>query len=317
MRYVIIGAGALGSWLGAHLLADGNEVAFVEVGDRREALARDGLRIRKADKSALHIAGVELIEDPADAGYFDLVLVCVRADYVDAVLEFIKPLLAHESGAVVLTNGLESTARFARALGPEAIVAGFANLDVEPCGDSGYCQAEGSAHRSNPEPPATALAPPGLTLGELRRGGSWRLEGLLAAFESAGLRARGSSSIAADILSFLAQRSPVEILCARHAASVGELLTTSRAEWQTLNNECWHNARSRDSSLSIPDRDELANELLLTCPQLRPSMLRDLDAGRAVELVPYLELAPPATRMTLGTKLARPAASTGLGRNVG
>lgn len=46
MQFTIVGAGALGSILGAHLLAAGHEVALVARGARAEQLRAQGLRIR-------------------------------------------------------------------------------------------------------------------------------------------------------------------------------------------------------------------------------------------------------------------------------
>lgn len=49
MRYIIIGAGAIGATIGARLLKGGREVVLVARGAHLDALRKDGLRFAAAD----------------------------------------------------------------------------------------------------------------------------------------------------------------------------------------------------------------------------------------------------------------------------
>ncbi len=60
--YAILGAGALGSILGAHLARAGHDVVLLARGRRAAQISAEGLRIEGLDTMALH---VPVMTDPA------------------------------------------------------------------------------------------------------------------------------------------------------------------------------------------------------------------------------------------------------------
>lgn len=305
MRYAIVGAGALGSWIGARLLADGNEVAFADVGERRATLARDGLRMRDERGEAVHFAEIELIDDPAEAGHFDLLLLCVRCEQIEESLHLVRPLLARESAVIALQGGTGTQQGLRKVLGDDAVIPGYVNLDlIQDTGGETRSAISATARSPVSEARPAVLPPPGITLGELRPGGSWRLEALLAALSSAGIQAHESQTIEAHVCQYLAYRAPTELLCAARNETVGEVLAHAVDEWQDLSAEIWQAALARHPELSRPDPDETVAALRQFEGELRPAMLRDLDAGRLPEFHAFADLLTPAARQHFYKRLA-------------
>ncbi|HEY2650473.1 MAG TPA: 2-dehydropantoate 2-reductase N-terminal domain-containing protein [Solirubrobacteraceae bacterium] len=84
MKVLVIGAGVIGTVYGAQLGAAGHTVSVLAHGARTEVVAREGLRAREV------IAGAETqspatVLDVADGETFDMVLVALRLDDLDAV----------------------------------------------------------------------------------------------------------------------------------------------------------------------------------------------------------------------------------------
>ncbi len=76
MRIGIVGAGAIGSWLGVHLARNVHEVSVLARGATLDALRRDGWRLQTGDET-LH-AQVRAADRPADLGTQDVVLIPLK-----------------------------------------------------------------------------------------------------------------------------------------------------------------------------------------------------------------------------------------------
>jgi 2-dehydropantoate 2-reductase len=80
MKVLVVGAGAVGGWLGGHLARGGEAVTLVARGPRAAALAREGLTLRLADASLVFPTPVAGSVAEACAGSrFDWALVCVKS----------------------------------------------------------------------------------------------------------------------------------------------------------------------------------------------------------------------------------------------
>lgn len=104
MRVVIVGAGAIGGWLGGGLARAGHDVAFVARGRTLAALRRDGLIVREGEKSAQF--DVEASDDPAKLGAGDYVVLALKGQDVASVAPSLRPLLGAETAVVTTMNGL-------------------------------------------------------------------------------------------------------------------------------------------------------------------------------------------------------------------
>jgi ketopantoate reductase len=108
----VVGAGAIGGFVGARLLAAGHDVRFVEA-DREHVLAMraNGLRITGAASIHVHPVAVLPAELEEELG---LVLLAVKARDTPAALEPVVPRLSQE-GCVVSLQNREPSSTAARA----------------------------------------------------------------------------------------------------------------------------------------------------------------------------------------------------------
>jgi 2-dehydropantoate 2-reductase len=119
---IVVGAGAIGGFVGARLAAAGEDVTLVDAAaDHVAAIRRDGLRVRGAEQ--LHVHPRALAPEELPDG-LNTVLLCVKARHTAAALAAITPRLAEDGYIVSLQNGLEER-RIAAAVGPERTVGAF------------------------------------------------------------------------------------------------------------------------------------------------------------------------------------------------
>lgn len=118
----VVGAGAIGGFVGARLLAAGHDVRFVDAQDEHVAAVRaDGLRVH--GKVELHVRPPICTPDELD-GPLGTVLLAVKARHTQGALDRIAPLLVDDGCVVSLQNGLEEY-RIAAAVGAERTVGAF------------------------------------------------------------------------------------------------------------------------------------------------------------------------------------------------
>ena len=112
MRYVIVGAGALGGAIGAKLTEAGSIVALVARGEHLEALRTTGLRLRTPEDPAgttqriPSFPTVSAVEPPIGAD--DVVILAVKVHQAPPVLSELAATTAGNTPAIVCcTNGLD------------------------------------------------------------------------------------------------------------------------------------------------------------------------------------------------------------------
>jgi 2-dehydropantoate 2-reductase len=104
MKVCIYGAGAIGGMLGYHLAASGAEVTLIARGPHLKAMQEKGLTYISGD--AENTVPVRALQDPADAGHQDYVILTLKAPGVAAVADVMAPLLGPETCVVTAQNGI-------------------------------------------------------------------------------------------------------------------------------------------------------------------------------------------------------------------
>jgi len=122
MRFVFIGAGAVGGFYGALLARQGHDVAFVARGAHRDAIAGQGLRVVGPLGDFTVKARAE--SDPAKLGTADVVVLAVKTYDNDTAIPMIKTLLAPGGVVLSLQNGVDSAEEIAAAVGEHATLGG-------------------------------------------------------------------------------------------------------------------------------------------------------------------------------------------------
>ena len=128
-RVAIVGAGAIGGWMGVHLAQAGCELSVLARGDTLAALQRDGLHLRSGESSVS--VPVHASNDAAALGVQDLVVIAVKAPSLASVAQQIAPLMGPDTVVLTAMNGVPWW--FLDGFGGS--VAGKALASVDPTGD--------------------------------------------------------------------------------------------------------------------------------------------------------------------------------------
>ena len=105
IRVCVVGAGAIGGLVAAKLALAGNDVTVVDMGAHLAAIQAKGLTLEWHD-GKVETAKVKAVEKAADAGKQDLVVLAVKAHYLDQVVRDIDALLGPETMVMTVQNGL-------------------------------------------------------------------------------------------------------------------------------------------------------------------------------------------------------------------
>lgn len=131
MRYVVLGAGAIGGAIGGKLAVAGHDVVLVARGPHLEALRRDGLELRDPDETVR--LDIPAVASPAEAamGPGDCVIVATKTQQTAVALDSLRVGLGEGAGSVPVVcaqNGVENERIAARCFdhvyGMRVMVAG-------------------------------------------------------------------------------------------------------------------------------------------------------------------------------------------------
>jgi len=123
VRILVVGAGAMGSFLGG-LLAKRNDVTLVSRRPHADAIRRSGLRITGKTNAIARPHVVTSLRNPLRA---DLVLIATKSYDTDAAVDSVRPL-ARRALFLTLQNGLDNPATIARRA--KRVVAGTTGIGV-------------------------------------------------------------------------------------------------------------------------------------------------------------------------------------------
>jgi 2-dehydropantoate 2-reductase len=122
MKIGVVGCGALGSYYGAKLCRDVQDVHFLLRSDYEVVRAR-GIRVRSPDGD-FHV-NPSCARTPAEIGICDLVLVGLKTTANDRFPELIPPLVGPGTAVMTLQNGLGNEEQLAALSGAERILGGL------------------------------------------------------------------------------------------------------------------------------------------------------------------------------------------------
>src|SRR5262249_12132621 len=96
MRYLILGAGALGGFFGSRLIKGGADVTFLVRPGRAAQLQRDGLVVNGQDGDVFR-SPVKIVQQGQIGGPFDVVLLTCKAYDLDSSIAAIAPAVGVSS----------------------------------------------------------------------------------------------------------------------------------------------------------------------------------------------------------------------------
>lgn len=139
----IVGAGAVGTVLAAHLERAGRKTMLVEPGPRHERIARDGLRvtgIADISRRPWRVArSLEALPDD-ERKQAKLWCICTKAWSIPEILPALQHLLAPGTSVLSVQNGLGAEDMLAEALGPARVACAAVNFAAGLAGDGSAVQ---------------------------------------------------------------------------------------------------------------------------------------------------------------------------------
>jgi 2-dehydropantoate 2-reductase len=286
MKTCIVGAGAIGVFMGARLAASGVEVAALARGATAKALRQHGWRLEAG--GVVTRAPARVAESASELGVQELVIIAVKGPALAGVAATIAPLLGPSTIVVTAMNGVpwwffqgfrgEHEGLQLASVDPGGhIAAAIPAAQVLGCVVHAAC--------STPEPGMTRNAVgKRLILGEPAGGRSSRLERVGALLSNAGFEVELSECIQRDIWYKLwgnMTMNPVTALTGATAdrvlddALVDEFCLTVMGEAQVIG------ARIGCAIAETPQQRHVVTRKL---GAFKTSMLQDVEAGRPVEI---------------------------------
>jgi 2-dehydropantoate 2-reductase len=130
MRYLILGAGALGGYFGGRLLKGGADVTFLVRPARAAQLNRDGLVIKAPGGSELRTRVKTVEQDQCDGSY-DVVLLACKAYDIESAMDAISPAIGKQSVIVPVLNGVRHIDVLTEKFGRSRVLGGLTRIRAE------------------------------------------------------------------------------------------------------------------------------------------------------------------------------------------
>jgi 2-dehydropantoate 2-reductase len=269
VRFLIVGAGALGGYYGGMLVKGGADVTFLVRPARAAQLAEHGLIIREPDGEFQ--TPVKSVQPGGVGGPYDLVFVSCKAYDLESAIDQFGPALAADGAALPVLNGINHIDILADRLGTDRVLGGVTRFSVVRNPDGVIVRPGVGAWQTS--------------FGELSGERSARCEAIHAAFTAGGVPTEISDNIVAEMwakFSGFAGATAIAVLTrgrageiARAAAGAGFVMA-ALAESDRI-------ATAEGYPMSAAIRDIYVDVFSQRTSDAAPSMLYDLENGRPTE----------------------------------
>ena len=302
MKYTIVGAGAIGGYLGAKLALAGEEVTFIARNRNLAAINARGMTLHLPDGTTEQAKNVRAVQDAAEAGPQDVVLLTTKAHQLLDLVPGMQALFGPETMVVSMVNGIPwwyfqklggaYDARQLRSVDPDGALG--AGIDVKRIiGGIVY--------------PAAELLEPGVikviegnrfTLGELDNQRTPRIEALSKSMMAAGFKAPVSRDIRSEIWVKLWGNLTFNPVSALSHATLEDICTypLTRALAQRMMEEAQRVGEKLGVTFKVSVDQRIAGAQAVGAH--KTSMLQDVEQGRALELEALLGSVVELARIT-------------------
>ena len=302
MKVAIVGAGAIGGYLGTRLALAGEEVTFIARNKNLAAINANGFRLRLDDGSEQHATSVRAVQDTAEAGPQDAVLLTVKAHQVKDLLPGLRALFGPDTMVVTMINGLPWW-YFHKLAGP------YEGRQLQSVDPGGVIAAHIEPERviGSVVYPAAELLEPGVvrviegnrfTLGEPDGTRSPRVEALSQAMIRAGFKSPVAKDIRGEIWIKLWGNLSFNPISALTHATLEDICRFPAA--RALATAMMTEARTVAEKLGVVFKISLDQRIAgaQAVGAHKTSMLQDVESGRALELEALLGSVVELARIT-------------------
>jgi len=287
MKICVVGAGAIGGLMGAKLALSGEDVTVVDQGRHLEAIQENGIKLIWEDGAEFVAPVAKATDKIADAGAQDLIILSLKAHYLDQVAKDLGKITGPETMIVTVQNGIpwwyfhkhggEFDGRHLSSLDPDGTLSKHIDAD-KIIGCVVY--------------PAAAVEAPGIIrhvegdrfpIGELDGSSTERVQKLHDTLVNAGFRSRILDDIRSEIwlkawgnLSF----NPISALTHATLVDICQFKETRKLA-ETMMAE----AQAIAEALGITFRHTIEKRIAGAegVGAHKTSMLQDVEAGRSLE----------------------------------
>ncbi|KAA0009555.1 MAG: ketopantoate reductase family protein [Thermoplasmata archaeon] len=261
MKFIIFGAGAIGSLFGA-LLSTKNDVLLVGRKEHIEAIEREGLKIEGITKGIFHP------KTKWDGSRYDVVILTTKAYDTKKALEEIL----HKFGKIPvlsLQNGLKNEEMITEIIGEEYAIGGITSHGAT------FLRAGKILHAGTGE----------TVIGELNGRITERIEEIEEAFNTCGIDTRISTDIKKEIWKKAVVNVVINGLTSLLRCKNGELLKSRHAEetMEKICTECIEIARAEGIGIGEEIIDK-TKEVAKNTAENISSMLQDIMKGKKTEV---------------------------------
>ena len=286
-RICIVGAGAIGGWLGAGLARAGCDISFLARSATLAALQTQGLQLQSGTQGE-QTHKVHASNNAAELGMQDLVIIAVKAPALREVAQQIAPLLGKDTVVLTAMNGVpwwflqdfggkssnraltsvDATGEIAAAIPAAHIIGGVVHASCSVVSPGVIRHAFGNK----------------IILGEPSGELSPRIRALAVLLEKAGFEAPIAEQIQRDIWFKLWGNMTMNPVSAITGATTSQVLDDDLV--RDFCSNVMLEAKQIGARLGIPidqqpeDRHAVTRKL----GSFKTSMLQDVEAGKAVEL---------------------------------
>jgi 2-dehydropantoate 2-reductase len=292
MRFVIVGAGATGGFLGARLAHADEDATLVARGPHLEAMRSNGVRVIGAGHEL--IAHPACTDDLSVVGSADVVFLTVKAHALTALAPRLGPLLGPDTAVVTAQNGIPwwYFDRFDNDDDDESPLAGMRLHSADP-GAVIAASIETRRVIGCVVYPATRLVSPGViehlegtrfSIGEPDGSKTPRCQAIAAALVRAGLKCPIRTRIRHDLWLKLLGNVAFNPISALTRATLVDIAThpETRAAARAVMEEADGVARALGVKLEIGVDQRLAGAEQVGAH--KTSMLQDVETGRPLEV---------------------------------
>ena len=286
MKIAIVGAGAIGMFLGTHLARAGADVSAVARGATAEALRARGFHWE--ERGGTLTAPVRVAENAHALGAQDLVVVAVKGPSLPAASAHVVPLLGEDTVVLPAMNGvpwwffhglggsLEGTP--VKSVDPDGrIAAAIPVRHVVGCVVHATCSVVGPGRGRHG-------FGRGLIVGEPGGGVSPRVRDLAARLDAAGFETTISERIQADVWYKLWGNMTMNPMSALTGVTCDRLLDDPLLDRFTLAIMAEAAAIGEKIGCPIRQSGEERNAVTRKLGAFKTSMLQDVEAGKPLEI---------------------------------
>lgn len=268
MRFLIVGAGALGGYFGGRLLEAGRDVTFLLRARRAAQIAQTGLVVRSPAGDLRIEAPPHRLSEQLDEP-FDVIMVGCKAYDLEDTMSSFAAAVGPNTVILPMLNGMRHIDRLAKRFGSDKVIGGF-------CMISATLDAEGTVLHLNDLH--------GLTYGERDGTMSDRIDAIAAEFKDANFNAVATREIMQEMWEKWAFIAATAGLTSLMRASVGDIMSAGGQDIAlAIVGDCAAIAAHNGHTLRDTALRRMHNALTAPGSPMTASMYRDLVLGGKVE----------------------------------